>query len=138
MKTETETLKPAHGLSPENLARLDKAGFTVILKSELTAIQEESDTARKEVARYQLTPLAGNHALGDTVEQDGVKLRRVKVISGRGNFAYWYKNLPKGEEAGWYVVVDMLDNPMASHRAGRLYEAHEGKPGMDTWLVVGS
>lgn len=108
---------------------LEPAGYIIISREEWEAYRID----------LQRRPQFGdNPQLGDQTELDGAKLRRVKVISGRGNYAYWYKNLPKGEDAGWFVVVDMMDNPMASHRAGRLLEAHEGKPGGEAWLVMGS
>lgn len=63
------------------------------------------------------------------------RLRRVRVRAGRGVYAYWFNNQPNGLDAGFDVVADIVDNPQASHRAGKLIEAHEGKPNSMTWMV---
>ena len=67
--------------------------------------------------------------------QGNQRLRRVRVRAGRGVYAYWFNNQPNGLDAGFDVVADIVDNPQASHRAGKLIEAHEGKPNSMTWMV---
>lgn len=67
---------------------------------------------------------------------DGTNYLRVKVLAGRGAYAFWHRQQPKGELAEYQVIADMTDNPQSSHRAGAFSEPFEGKPGHLGWLKV--
>lgn len=73
---------------------------------------------------------------GTTLEREGLRLVRVTVVAGRGTTAYWHQAKPHGQDCGFRVIADMVDNLQASHRVGRFVEPWEGKAGGRTWVVL--
>lgn len=72
--------------------------------------------------------------VGQTVEHDRQELRRVKVMAGRGLYAYWRGCNPHGHLVGYEVVADNTFSPNMPHYAGKFIEAYEGKPGDKTYI----
>lgn len=70
--------------------------------------------------------------------EDGSRYMRVRVISGRGGYAYWHRQQPNGKDAGWQVVADVVENFQTPHRAGMFTEPFEGKPGTLAWVRMKS
>jgi len=67
---------------------------------------------------------------------DGSRYLRVRVLAGRGAFAFWHRQQPNGHDVEYQVIADMNDNLQAAHRAGRFSEPFEGKAGAFAWLVM--
>ena len=112
---------------------VDEGGHrTVVLMDDFDGLYEMVQAPDEEAAVAGLADME----LGSTVDKDGKRMVRVKVIGGRGAIAYWHRQQNTGEGAHWEVIADMNDNPGASHRVGRFIEPFEGKPGTKTWAFL--
>jgi hypothetical protein len=110
-----------------------EAGRIIMVSNEdFTLLYEAVDVAPQAAVDAGLPDMEP----GSRIDRAGRRLVRVHVVAGRGPIAYWRDGKSSGQDAGFGVVADMIDNPGASHRAGAFLEPFEGKPGTRVWVIL--